>query len=312
MLSPVVLCGCPKAAEQHITPQVDGGPGGAGSNDVEPVYPASVATLPLADKLCRVLAETVENKRATCCHASRGVVVTSECTRMLSAAVRDGAASITEQAVDACASAYERALEGCDWVGPFAPGPPPACQRIVVGQLGEGKSCRSSLECQGGLRCNGVGPTTRGTCGQPKEDGALCGATTDALASFVRASSVLDAAHPECRSGHCIKHRCAAALPERGACQITADCGEGLECVRSGPSGARATVPDRRCVKLALPHEGQPCPGGVCADGLSCVAGTCRERKGAGQSCREDFECKGGCLRDGGRDGKCGMRCDVR
>jgi len=288
----------------------DAGGDGAAGDDVESVYPAdpNLPAMPLATKLCTALSETPEKKRAACCSTTPGVLVTSECVRMLSAALRDKSVELTEANVDSCIAAFDKTLDGCDWVGPFPPGPPKECQGIIKGVLGDGKKCRSSLECTGSLRCKGVGPTIKGKCGPPKDVGELCGGTTDALASFVRANLTLDATHPECGTGHCIKHRCGAAVEENGECGVTADCVEGMQCIGAAPAS-----PKKKCVKRALPNEGEACPGGVCSGDLQCISNKCSSRKAAGQECKDDFECRGGCLKgDAGTKGKCGMRCDIR
>lgn len=283
-----------------------GGDGGAsGSDDVEPVYPIepNAPAVPLAQKLCETLNEMPEKKRAACCNATPGIVITSECTRMLSAALRHNAVELSESDVTACTTAFDETLSGCDWVGPFPPGPPAACLGIVRGKLAQGQKCRSSLECSGDLRCLGVGPTTPGRCGPQKAAGDLCGGTTDTLAGYTRqtTSSDLDKRHPECKSTErCIKHKCTAPIVEGGACQTTSDCADGLQCLQ------------KKCVARALPKEAQACPGGVCDGDLQCIKGKCAARKAAGETCSADFECKGGCLKDGGTAGKCGPRCDIR
>jgi hypothetical protein len=330
LLSVLVACGCSKreptvaagadagtihlAAPDGAAAALDGGAG----DDVEPVYAtqADAPVVPIAAKLCAALHDMPETKRASCCGAAPGVVVTSECARTLSAALRANAVAIAEEEVDACVAAQERALDGCDWVGPFPLPPPSECLGIVKGRLAAGARCRSNLECSGGARCLGLSPTTVGTCGGTKADGELCGGTVDTLAGYTRQVDV-ERRHPECKE-RCIKHRCAAAVAEGGACQVGNDCREGLQCVA------------RRCVAGPLPSKaGEPCPGGECASGLSCIKGRCATRKSAGEECTADFECKGGCLGprreplallatqgrvQSGADtrGRCGPRCDVR
>ena len=195
-----VLAGCAKkttgtadaAADRGVAAAADAGADAGDGDDVESVYPLdpNAPIVPLAQKLCAGLTEMPEKKRAACCSATPGVVVTSECTRTLSAAIRSNAIELSEPAVDRCISAFEKTLEGCDWVGPFPPGPPPECQGLVKGLLPEGARCRSSLECGGSLRCRGVGPTTAGKCGGARAVGEICGGTTDALATFVRQTDV--------------------------------------------------------------------------------------------------------------------------
>ncbi len=285
----------------------DGGTDG-GEDDVAPVYPieADAPAIPAAEQLCAALSELPEKKRAACCRAAPGVVVTAECTRMLSAALRHRAVALSEAAVAACVAAFEQTLAGCDWVGPFPPAPPAACRGILEGRLGAGQKCRSSLECTEGLRCLGAGPTTAGACGPPKAIGELCGGTVDTLAGYTRQSDV-DAHHPEC-NGRCIDHRCASPAGDGAACRTTADCSDGLQCLAAKPGSSQ-----KKCTARPLPKPGEACPGGVCEGGLPCIKGTCAARKPAGEACTSDFECRGGCLKgDGGERGTCGPRCDLR
>lgn len=309
-LLPLLVVACPK--NDAARGEADGGRGA--DADVESVYPieADAPAVPLAEKLCAALSELPENKRAACCSTTPGVVLTAECTRALSAALRHKAVEIAENDVTVCIAAFEQTLAGCDWVGPFPPGPPPACLGIVKGRIAAGQKCRSSLECAGSLRCLGVGPTTTGSCGAPKSTGELCGGTVDTLAGYTRQSDV-DKRHPECKE-RCIKRKCAPPVAEGGACQTTADCGDGLQCILVTSTAApKLGFPQKKCVAKALPKEGEPCPGGVCEGDLRCIRNRCAARKAAGEECTADFECRGGCLEgDAGERGKCGPRCDQR
>ena len=322
----LVLCGCP--SKGNDAPK-DAGAMAVGSgqvalsdasaspsDDIEPVYPIepNAPAEPLATKLCEGLSTTPEKKRSACCKATPAIVTTSECTRALSAAIRHQAVTIDEKDIDTCLAAYDRTLEGCDWVGPFPPGPPAACEGILKGKLAAGTKCRSSLECAGDLRCAGLGPTSPGTCTASGKDGESCGGTVDPLAGFTRQTDV-DKRHPDCKD-RCIKHRCAAAVGESGVCLVSADCLDGLQCLPSGGVSPRNNAPLRKCVAgKPPPKEGEACPDGTCAGELQCIRDKCAARKASGESCTDDFECKGGCLRDGGAIGKpgtCGMRCDIR
>ncbi len=285
--------------------------GSASGEDVAPVYPVepNAPVVALAEKLCRGLTTMPETKRSACCKTAPAIVVTNECTRMLSAAISHNAITLAEADVDACVGAYERTLEGCDWVGPFPPPPPPACQGLLHGRLASGAKCRSSLECSGALRCIGLGPTSVGTCGAAGSTGTSCGGAVDTLASVTRQVDVARQ-HPDCAE-RCIKHKCATPLGAGAACQISADCQDGLQCL-AAPNDKRLGAP-RTCVQSdAGAKEGDACPGGQCAGGLQCIRGKCMERKPTGEACTDDFECRGGCLKDAGRAGTCGPRCDIR
>jgi hypothetical protein len=296
----------------------DGGAAAAngGAEDVEPVYPieANAPALPLAEKLCNALTTLPEKRRAECCNAKPSIVITAECTRQLSAALRHGALALEEKDVDACIAAFDKTLEGCDWVGPFPPGPPPACQGIFKGKLAAGQRCRSSLECTGDLRCKDLGPTSPGRCVPAGgSEATSCGGTVDSLATYTRQNDV-DRRHPECRD-RCIKHKCQKPVDEGGACLISADCQEGMQCLPAAGPLQKNGQPPRKCVAGKAPSkEGEPCPGDVCEGTLQCIRGKCTNKKAGGEACTDDFECRGGCLRDGGASGKgtCGPRCDIR
>lgn len=285
-----------------------------GADDVGPVYPieTNAPAVPLAEKLCNGVTMMPEKKRAQCCKMQPGITFTSECSRQLSAALRHNALTVEEKDVDACIAAFEKTLDGCEWVGPFPPGPPAACQGIFKGKIALGQKCRSSLECVGELRCKGLGPTTPGTCTTAGTTGeTTCGSTTDSLATYTRQNDV-DKRHPECKE-RCIKHRCQAAASEGAACQISNDCQDGMQCVVAGAPPPKGGIPPKKCVAGKLPgKDGEACPGDACADGLDCVGGKCAAKKASGEACTNDWECRGGCIKSDGGKGLCGLRCDSR
>ncbi len=320
----LVLLGCPDKPKAEVRDAAANDPVAAlaalhgeagvdsGNEDVEPVYPveSNAPAVPIAEKLCNGLSTAPEIRRSACCHTSPGVVITAECTRTLSAAIRHGAIALDEKDVAACLDAFDKTLDGCDWVGPFPPGPPPACQGILKGKLAAGTKCRSSLECAGEQRCVGLGPTTIGKCGPPGAEGESCGGTVDALAGFTRQNDI-EKRHPECKD-RCIKHKCAAPIGENGACLISSDCQDGMQCLVGTGTAPKTGVLLRKCVSGKAPgKDGEPCPGGACEGNLQCIRGKCAARKGTGEPCTDDFECRGGCLRtDGGK--ACAPRCDIR
>ena len=303
-------------AEAGVTADASAADGGGGGGEsVEPVYPveANAPALPIATKLCDALTTLPEKKRAACCKTSPGIVLATECTRQLSAALRHHALAVDDKDVDACIAAFDKTLEGCDWVGPFPPGPPAACQGIFKGNLKAGAKCRSSLECAGDLRCKDLGPTTVGKCGLAGAgEETSCGGTVDSLATYTRQNDV-DKRHPECKE-RCIKHKCQAPIAEGGACLISSDCVDGLQCLPAAGAVLKNGQPPRTCIAGKAPSkEGEPCPGAMCEGSLQCIHGKCAARKSSGEACTDDFECRGGCLRsDGGTKGTCGPRCDIR
>lgn len=324
VLSSAVLLGCPSKStgttDAATTPAADAaadagdeGGGGGGGDDVEPVYPveANAPAVPLAQKLCEGVNTMPENKRVACCKTTPGITFTSECTRTLSAAMRHKAIEVEAKDVDACIAAFEKTLDGCDWVGPFSPGPPPECLGILKGKTAENHKCRSTLECAGNLHCVGLGPTTVGKCAPPSTGGESCGGTVDPLVGFTRQTDS-DKRHPQCKE-RCIKHQCQPPVADGAPCLISSDCQEGLQCLPI-PGGPKTGIIPKKCVAGKAPgKDGEPCPGGVCEGTLQCIRGKCATRKGSGEACTDDFECRGGCLKDdGGTKGKCGPRCDIR
>jgi hypothetical protein len=319
----LVATGCPKsngtapeAGASDATTATDAATasGDGGGEEVEPVYPveANAKPLPLAEKLCDALTAMPEKKRSECCKSSPGVVITAECTRMLSSAMRHGAVELAEADANKCIDAFTKTLEGCDWVGPFPPSPPAACQGILKGKIAQSQRCRSSLECAGDLRCAGVGPTATGRCVEGKPDGETCGGIVDTLAGYTRQID-LEKQHSECKN-KCIKRRCAPPATDGKPCQTTADCVAGLQCVAAPGPAPKIGMPTKTCTAGKVGTKaGDACPGGECEGDLQCIKGKCAARKAGGEDCTVDFECRGGCLKpDGGDKGKCGPRCDIR
>src|SRR5262249_19771033 len=154
-------------------------------------------------------------RKAACCNQPPPTTVVSECTRMLSFALREKAVTIDPAAVDRCGEAMARAYDGCGWVGPTPPAIPPECDGGIHGTLSQGASCRSSLECLDGLHCHGSGPTDRGVCAPPAGRGRVCGVAVDTLAAHTRQDS-FDTKHPEC-DGVCARRRCIDVVALGGA-----------------------------------------------------------------------------------------------
>ena len=268
--------------------------------------------------MCNALTARQEERRAECCKIPKGIVLTSECVRMASAALSAKAVTVERDALAACLSAVETTCAGCEWVGPFPPSPPEACMKVFVGTLPKGARCRSSLECEQGARCQGVGPTTPGRCEPGKADGESCGGTTDPLAVMARQDN-LDSVHPECQK-KCIARRCGDPLVDGAACATSSECSPGSVCVdkdkaaTAAPGLAAPKKPSNKtCVKRAPTKLGEACPSGTCEGTAECLLGICVAKKSAGAACTNDFECRGGCLKAPGQTkGVCGMRCDIR
>jgi hypothetical protein len=260
---------------------------------------------PRAQKLCEAIHEVPARRKAECCKGAPGMRLTSECTRILSFALRAKSVTLEPADVDRCVDAVAKATEGCDWVTPLAPRPPAACDGIIKGVVQEGSVCRASIECVDGLRCLGSGPTEPGRCRKPLGRGGPCSHSIDTLAAYtgqVRS----DARHPEC-AGFCAKRWCADALPLGGACLSSDECGAGRHCI------------DKKCAEGPLPAVGQPCKSGLCAEGARCAQGTCAPLGAAGEACERDSDCMSACEKppSDAKDakdvkdakGKCAMKC---
>lgn len=192
------------AATSHAAPaKVRDNEPSAAPADLKPVYPKT-ATSPLAERVCTALQRLPREMRASCAGEPVGVTLEAECTRMLSAALSTGALRADERLAGRCINALESRYEACDFMQLQHLPPIAACTELWQGQLAQGAVCRSSLECQAGLFCHGVGPLEPGVCGAPKPAATSCGGSADALAAYVpwRESS-----HPEC-AGRCVEGRC--------------------------------------------------------------------------------------------------------
>lgn len=270
-----------------------------GPPDIRPVYTEAAAELPRARAVCDALYLAPERTAARCCGRAaaetNAQVLADRCARSLSAAVASGAAQLDETAATGCAEALAELHSQCDWVGLWQPDVPAACEGMVRGALAAGQSCRSSFECAQGLHCDGVGPTDRGTCAAAKPDGAPCAIAVDPLGSLLRVEAD-EVGHPEC-AGYCGRHRCRAAVAVGAACTRNEECGAGSHCAGDVCVAGRAGAPGERCADTG------------CAAGSRCVRGTCVAPKPSGETCADEFECRGGCLREGTGPGTCGPRC---
>lgn len=171
--------------------------------EIKHVYP-TVAVSPLAAKVCRATQALPRERRAACEGRQPGPTLEAECTRVLSAALSSQALRVEPAAADSCVSALQDRYASCEFTQAASLQPPAACTGVWQGQLQSGARCRSSLECQAGLYCHGVGPINQGSCGPPKAAGARCSLTPDPLGAYL---ATKDSDHPECQDG-CKQGRC--------------------------------------------------------------------------------------------------------
>jgi hypothetical protein len=168
------------------------------------VYPHDPPRTAAATQLCELFQRLPRSRRAECEGTASGLTLERECTRVLSAALASGALGLDEMAADGCADGLRKRYQGCDFVAEPNLAPLPSCSGLWRGKLTLGERCRSALECQTGLTCNGVGPLDSGVCSQPRPAGSSCGRALDVLAAYVPHP---EADHPEC-AGTCVSGRC--------------------------------------------------------------------------------------------------------
>lgn len=302
----VPIAGCKSSSSAGGAPSASSTPSAApfGSEgahedaDVRPVYPPLTGPAhPLATKLCGALYGVYGARRGECCGHKPQPGLDTECERNLSGALALGAIDLAEADIDRCAEAVRKEATGCDWITPGGqlPTAPPECSGVVKGKLASGTRCRSSLECEGKLRCHGVGPTTVGVCAPAKAQGS-CGGSADVLATYVREDGV-DKRHPECTE-----------LCGRRRCEPFAKLGE--DCKFDGACGTKAHCEKGKCAAGDVAKAGEACINGACARGSRCVKGKCAPPLAEGSACAEDAQCRGGCVKaPGATEGTCAKEC---
>jgi hypothetical protein len=237
-------------------------------DEVRPVYPIdNLPPLSLALRYCDAAREVARKRREECCPTLRAYAPTDQCVRTLSSALRSGAVTVDESAIDACAAAVARATAGCDWVTSTGTPTDPACLGILKGTLKDGAACRSNLECEEGMRCIGLGATKPGRCWAPLAARSVFNLATDSLAVFTGQDDY-DRHHPEC-AGYCRLRQCVNAVPIGGHCAASLECGVKAWCIAG-------------LCKPTLPAAGEPCTD-TCAAGSRCAKGTCEPTKPAGE-----------------------------
>lgn len=287
------LAGCPKSEAPRPDAAAPEAAPTAEASGVAPVYPSTVTTVPPAvGALCAALHQLPAERKAACCESRPGVMTTDECVRNLAGAVTQGGVILDLDVVRTCTTALDRQLQGCSWVGPHLPPLPAACSGALRGQRGADAVCRSNLECQGGLRCVGGGPTDPGRCRPAPGAGALCNTGVDPLATYLRLD--VDQLRPPCADGFCDKNRCVAHVPAGGACRASVQCGPEQRCAKGA------------CVAGAAGLVGEACTGADCAEGLRCVEGLCAAPRPEGAPCTRQGECAGGCV-----EGRCQKVCSA-
>jgi hypothetical protein len=143
-----------------------------------------------------------------------------------------------------------------------------------------------------GATCEWQGSTL--TC----QDGLYCDALSR-LCKPVGASGAKCAFDWECGSGlRCgAQQQCAAPVPEGGSCQQSIDCASGSWCVGAAPA-ANGLPPLAGMCRAAPGHTGDPCMPGSCTTGLFCdtIARplVCRVLVAAGGACPVQGSCADG------------------
>ncbi len=263
----------------------------------KPLYPLNIGKPdPLAERLCGALQAAPLQRKAECCGTTTSGGLTSECVRILTTTLRDGAVRIEAGVVDNCIKATSRQLDGCEWVTPLLPALPEACLEIIQGQLKAGERCRSTLECREGLICRGARTTVAGVCSAPSAVGGACSRAVDTLVTYTRQPTD-DPHHPDCL-GYCFQGQCSAFAAVGEPCLSNQQCSVGAHCAAG------------RCVDGPPPKIGEPCDKTICEGAAACVDGKCAALKPSGETCTSPFECQGSCVKNAGTAvGTCGMQC---
>jgi hypothetical protein len=264
-------------------------------DEVQAVYPVDKQPPdPFAERYCDAVQEGPRKRREACCPDIGAFAPTAECVRTLSAALRAGAVSIDPAGLDACRTAVEVATSGCDWVRPVGGAPAvPACLGIIRGNVKEGARCRSSLECEGELRCRGLGATHAGKCARA-DDAHYCNVSADSLAAWTEQKDI-DRRHPDC-AGYCVSGRCAPAAAPGAPCTDSVQCGTKAWCIAG------------KCAEGPLPGPGAACTD-LCAEGSRCAKGKCLATKAEGAACQDSTECRVHCERGDAAPGTCAGVC---
>ena len=181
--------------------------------------------------LCEALHTLPVKRKAECLGAkSAGFMVTPMCVDTLTAALKVGKVQLESAAIERCATAMKAATEDCSFAKGFGTPLPSACDGLFTGSVAVGQACRSSMECEAGLQCFGVGPSDVGRCTAPAPTGSLCGSGVDALATYTRQTSV-EKTRPACE-GYCRLNRCQDFHARGAVCQADLQCGPGASCQR--------------------------------------------------------------------------------
>jgi hypothetical protein len=253
---------------------------------------------PLAERLCAGLHRVPGERIAGCCASSPQQYFYENCVAVTSKALEAQRISLDAAKVDQCAAAASSALQGCDWVKPGLPLPPAECLGVVVGKLGEGAACDSSLECSGKLHCAGAGPNRPGTCKGPQPNGGSCGTHLDNLIAYTMERDLGDR-RPMC-SEFCspVANQCVPMPAVGDKCLSSVSCAPGQTCI------------GRTCQAEPPGGVGAACPAKPCAPGLRCSDGKCQLRAEPGQPCKTSFDCRiGGCVKGASGASTCGMQC---
>jgi hydrogenase/urease accessory protein HupE len=207
LVRPVLPVAAAAASESSSTPTLTNV---ARAQALRSVAPSDRLHSATAERMCELLARLPRARRAQCGQTTLGVTLEHECSRLLAAALRDGALSIDADAAQRCEREQRARYADCSFMSAPALAPIVACTDMLQGQRAVDGACRSSLECESGLTCNGSGPFDVGVCAAPKRDGSSCGRAADMLATYLPHQ---EAQHAEC-AGSCVSGRCRATAPQ--------------------------------------------------------------------------------------------------
>lgn len=259
-------------------------------------YEHNIPANPLAQKLCDALHTLPALRKKQCCkERSLGYLLTHECTRTLSIALHQKSLKFDASRLPTCIKALEQAHQGCAWIGPWPPKTPHVCLGLFQGARSKGQRCRSSLECQKPLHCQGLTPTRPGRCRPPFSKDTPCSVSPDPLAVYTRQDDT-EQTHPVCQ-GYCRRFRCQAKHAPQSACVTDIQCPNGHYC------------DGKRCIQGAFAPAQGACSG-RCAPSFRCFQRRCIKPKATGVSCTSSLECQGACeIEAGQKSGQCAPQC---
>ncbi len=236
-------------------------------------------------------AATMAGKNPAQCYgkdARAEQIKTSMCAEVLGGALRQGHVTIDPAKLAACQHATEAGIASLDnerGLGDLAHAFA-ACRDATTGTLGVGADCLGTMECAPGLTCLQL------HCAAPGAEGAKCQPQIELTLS---ASDTTCAAGLTCDLG---SFTCRARAAAGGACKLTDECRDGLQCRADTCVAAKPSKHDGPC------DRDPDCPAGdFCS-----LSRRCETLRADGAECLTNGQCAHQCVSapSGGDGDRCG------